>query len=266
MMHPDYTKLLSTIDEVMHRTSAVSQRNDNWRLVNMLPTDLDLWLEKRFEETTAFFESIKARETLIIDHWRIEDGDKLYVSFRTEDGRQIPFLEPYTFHDFSKTVNIGASVYRSTDGHLQTQASFWDMRGMWLENKIRVPLDIYYTPRKHGLPIRRLVAQVSANDGMNYMGGSSSSIYFDNNREGLNFGDELSFGYSVGSTPKILYTVVLNDNYIQKIQIGAIQGCCSPPEPDTFAYSVDEPVWTGITYYVPTGNYETRKTNPYALV
>lgn len=253
----DYFRLQGTVDELIKRQSSKSQQNKDWRLVNILPTNLEIWKQKNWDDKTTFVEKILGRETLIFPSHSFEEGDHLYVYFRTSSNTLIPFLEPYIVKGFLRDIKIGASVYRSTSGHLQVQASNWDMRGITLHNKIKVPLDVFYKGN--------LVAQLSANDGMSILGGSSSSLYFDNGREGLNFMDEISFSYSLpGLYDKEIFSIVLDDIHAQDVHLGVIQGGYNGPAPDTFAYSVNKPVWTGITYYVPTGRYNSRKTNPLA--
>jgi len=251
----DYFHLRGTMDDVLRDRSARMQAGDEWTITNMLPTRLELWVEKRWSGDPKPFASIGPRETLKYSPSTFGNGDQLYTYYISENGK-IPFLRPYVFRDIWKNIRLGDVTYRSTDGHLQTQASNWDMRGVWLHNKTAVPLDIYYKGR--------LAAQVFANDNMNYLGGSASSVYFDNDRQGLDFMDTITIKYSLPGKSVYLYTIYLNDIQAQSINLGDVDGGIRGPDPDTFAYSVDRPVWTGITYYVPTGRYNTRATNPLA--
>jgi len=261
-MHPgkgsfDYFHLRGTIDEVLRAQSAKNQCSKEWKIINMLPTNLELWSEKKWTGTAEPLTKIKARETLVFEPNKFSDGDQLYTYFRTPQGKLIPFLEPCSLRCIWKNVKLGAVVYRSTGGHLGEQASNWDMRGITLHNKMRIPLNVFYKGR--------LAAQISAYDGMSYMGGSASTVYFDNDRQGLNMWDKLTFSYSVpGLMNKELFTVTLDDVQMQDVHIGEVQGGETGPDPDTAAYSVDRPVWTGITYYIPTGRYNSRMTNPLA--
>ena len=169
----------------------------------------------------------------------------------------IPFMQPYTIQSWQKDIRLGAVTYDTTDGHNITQASNWDMRGIWIRNRLPFPLDVYYKGN--------LMTQVFSYNGLEYMGGGASTIYFDNDRRGLNFMDEITFRYSLpGEKGKVLFSVVLDDEMCNEMFVGVVSGGIRGPDPDNAIYRINEPSYTGITYYVPIGGYESRATNPYA--
>nr|QBK86226.1 MAG: hypothetical protein LCMAC102_00200 [Marseillevirus LCMAC102] len=251
----EYYRLRDTIDEVLRDRSVNQQRGDVWRIKNMLPTPLVLYWEKYLSGFPQKLCTIKPHEELTFQSNQFADRDQLYTYYEYE-GQKIPFLQPYMFRELWKTITLGSVEYSSMDGHLQTQASNWDMKGVWLHNRLAFPIDVYYKGN--------LAAQMYAYDGMNYLGGSASSVYFDNDREGLDFLDTLEFKYSLPNHKEDIFSATLDDIQCQSIYIGTVSGGMRGPAPDTFAYSVDRPVWTGITHYLPTGRYNSRMTNPLA--
>ena len=258
----DYFHLNSTIGDDLRKNSTQSQENKVWTIINILPIKLHLYREVAWTEEIIDLGIIQGRSKILFSPAQFNDGDKLLVVYEqsntsTSSNKEIiPFFEPYTLRPFYKDIYLGAVEYRSSDGHLQVQASNWDLRGVNLHNKLLVPIDVYYKGN--------LVVQMYGNDGMTYLGGSAATVYFDNNREGLNFGDALTFKLSLPNDNTELFTVTIDDIHCQEIYIGTISCNFVGPNPDTFAYSVDRDVWTGITYYKPIGGYRTSPTNPYA--
>lgn len=250
-------RLRGTQDDILRQRSAQAQRLNKWVLINMLPNHLVIYHQPYLQEAN-YLTDLQSRQTLEYPYDKFGDRDVLYVFVRDESGKLHLFLEPYVMWNIWRMIQIGTVGYRSTDGHLQTQASNWDMRGVMLHNKTRFPLDVYYKGN--------LVAQMYAYDGMTYLGGSAASVYFDNDRQGLNFGDELTFRYSLPGegNSKFLYSITLDDTQAQDIHIGDITGGIRGPDPDNAVYRVNEPVFTGITYYRPVGRYNSIATNPYA--
>ena len=148
-----------------------------------------------------------------------------------------------------KTIRLGAITYSSGAGNGEVQASNWDMRGIWINNKMRFPLDIFH----NGI----LKAQVSAYNGIEYMGGGASTIYFDNNREGVNYGDVFEFRYSLPGREEKIFSTTIDDEQCMHMYVGVISPGMWGPDPDNAIYRIDEDDHIGITYYVPIGGYRT---------
>ena len=128
------------------------------------------------------------------------------------------------------------------------------MRGVWIHNRLAVQLDIQY----HCI----LVAQVSGYNGIEYMGGGASSVYFDNSREGLNFNDEIEFQYSLpGIAGAKIFSVKIDDEQCMSMYVGVVSGGMWGPNPDNAVYRVNKPSYTGITFYIPIDGYHSRATN-----
>ena len=252
----DYHHLRGLNGDVLRAVSATNQSQSLWTIKNMLPNDLVLWVEKYLSEYPKYFTTIKAQETLKFPSNTFSNRDQLYTYIRV-GGRLYPFLQPYMFRDIWRTIRLGAVTYDSEDGHGIVQASNWDMRGVWIHNRLPFPLDIYY----RGL----LVAQVSGYNGIGYMGGGASSVYFDNSREGLDFNDEIEFRYSLpGVEGKKIFSVKIDDEQCMSMYVGVVSGGMWGPNPDNAVYRVDKPSYTGITFYVPISGYHSRPTNPRA--
>lgn len=255
----DYRHLRGTNGDVLREKSKAFQQNKEWLLINKTPTSLHLYLEKWQSGNPQFFTILAPREKRKFSPETFQDRDQLYTYAQFPGTDLIPFLEPYMFREIHREVLLGAVEYNSLGGHVQEQASHWDVRGIWMKNMMNVPLNVYYKGN--------LAAQIGAEDGMSYMGGGSSQIYFSNGREGLNYGDVISFTYSLprsnGGEVK-LFDVTIDDEQTLNVKIGTVSGGMTPPNPDNSIYMVDRPVHTGITFYRPTGSYNTRPTNPYA--
>ena len=248
----EYSRLRDTNGDVLRNISAEMQRDVPWTLKNMLPVKLELWLEKYQSGDPRPFGILDEFETKVFPPSTFSVRDQLFTYIRVH-GKLYPLLEPYMFRDIWKTVRLGAVTYDSGAGHSVVQASNWNMRGVWIHNRIRVPLDIYYKGN--------LVAQVSAYNGIEYMGGGASSIYFDNNREGLNFEDEIEFRSSVPGHNKKLFSVTLDDQQCTQMYVGTVSGGLWGPNPDNAVHRVHKPVFTGVGFYVPAGGYRTRLTD-----
>lgn len=249
----DRFRLRATQDDILRQRSEDAQRNDPWILKSMLPNHLEVYHEPYLSGRQFHLVTLKPYEQIQYPPDRFSTRDQLFVYIKGEDGKLNLFLEPYTMWNIWKYVQIGTAGYRSTDGHLQVQASNWDLRGIMLHNKIRAPLDVYYKGN--------LVAQMYAYDGMTYLGGSAASVYFDNDREGLNFGDEISFRYSLpGEKGKFLYKIIIDDTQTQDVHIGDITGGVRGPDADNAVYRVDQPTYTGVPFYRPIGRYNSEET------
>ena len=239
----------------------------------MLSVDVDVLME-RVNQNSRFLTTLKSGEQKGFSYDTLHDGDQIMVCYRTKDGL-VPFLLPYKVRNFWKKITIGAVEYSSDGGQAEVQASFWDMRGIWIHNMTFSPMNIYYK--------NRLSAQIFAYNGTGYMGGGASTIYFDNDREGLKLGDELSFSFSVNGMETKKMVVILDDIECLSIYVGSVLGgstqsrtivgrrgdsAITPeawgPEQDFGVFRVGRPSYTGVTYYesdkeqyktYPTANY-----------
>ncbi len=247
-----HNHLRSMNGDVQRQMAKISSRNHQWVLKNMLPSDLTLFCEKEGSGTPKFLTILNSHKTISFPPNTFADRDQLYV-FIKQDGKLILFTEPYMFREIWKNIVIGAATYNSDSGNGGVHATHWDMRGVWLNNFLRVPIDVYYK--------NSLVAQIGAYDGLTYHGGGSSSIYFDNSREGLDLGDKLVFRYNNGLR---MFDIVLDDEQALSIDIGKVSGGQWGPSPDNASYRLGNYSYTGITYYDSISGYTSRKTNPYA--
>lgn len=267
-----YRQLAGLTGDELRRASIIAQTNINWKFINKLPSDFHLYVKPgstlMVNDVVYGLGKLPASGTLKFAHDTFKTGDLLIVLFKHLDQHDLAAgyknyqaMQPYSLREFQKEINVGDVVY--TDNSLTSSASisaFNPISGIWIHNELLFPLNIYYGGN--------LVSQVGAYDGMSYLGGSRASMWFDNQRQGLGFEAPLTLAYSLpeseGGT-EILFTVFLYDNKMRNIHVGVINGNPSGPPPDTVAYSIDEPVHTGITFYTPTGNGQSRATNPYGF-
>ncbi len=260
-----------------------------------------------------FVKIIKPKDNVIFDKSQFNHGDIVmgYIKYKN---RFIQFLKPHYIDHNNKLITIGSSIYKSLGTSLESQTSYADISGVWIFNHLMVPLNIYYKGR--------LAAQIDGHSKIreydeknskyfgyhfmrnfnvdSYFGGSSSQLYFDNNRNGLNLGDELIFTFSSKFFKDLkLFSIILTDNHNKRIDIGLISAVGDGKYADTFSYGVDDDHkaynnedkrwndnsynhsqyfknlgnythhvapygYSGITYYKPLGNYTSQVTNPNA--
>lgn len=266
-----YRRLASTVGDELRHASTVAQKNVIWKFNNKLPSDFHLYMKPgstlMVNDIVYDMGKLPGDGTLKFAADTFKTGDLLIVLFKHLDQNDLAAgyknyqaMQPYSLREFQKEINIGDAVYTG-QGHSPSEylSPFNALPGVWIHNKLLFPLNIYYEGH--------LVSQLGAYDGMTYLGGSRATIWFDNQRMGLGFESPITFAYSIPEsegTSEFLYTVFLFDNKMRNISVGVINGNPDGPPPDTVAYSIDKPVHTGITYYIPTGNGQSRATNPYA--
>ena len=227
----------------------------NWRLINKLSLTIEVLVEKLGTKYPQHLIKLASGEEKEIPVDILSEGDILYACVNIQ-GRH-PLLLPYTIRNVWKMITFGAITYSSDGGHNEVQASNWDLRGIWIHNKMFAPLNIYYKGR--------LAAQIGSYNGTTYLGGGASTIYFDNDREGFKFGDEISFSLSVPGMEQKRMKVILNDIECLSIFVGEVSGGIWGPNPDFGVYNVNKPSYTGITYYESgKEQYRTYATNPFA--
>lgn len=156
-----------------------------------------------------------------------------------------------------------------------------DISGIRFHNHTLFPLGIYFQGAK--------IAACDIDNNTDFMNGSRNSVYVDNNRRGFRLGDaiELNFIFSQKTNNGLMFkeipytTLYLNDNYTKNIFVGDVNSITVSNEiitnevpqninqeiqrqyastssqitpPDTFAYGVSVPSYTGITYYNQSQN------------
>jgi len=228
---------------------------DGWIITNKLPIELILYTEKYLSGTPTKLCVLSPYERRVFPPTAFADRDQLFTYVIGKNGELVPLLMSYMFREQWKKIELGAIEYSSDGGHGEVQASNWDMRGVWLHNRMRIPLSIYFEGR--------LVAQMNAYDGMTYLGGSGSSVYYDYDREGIDIDTRLEVRFST-ATHTYVFDIIVGDNQALSVFIGTITGGAIGPDPDNFIYKVDSPNVTGTTFYRPIGGYRSEMTNPSA--
>nr|QBK85448.1 MAG: hypothetical protein LCMAC101_00350 [Marseillevirus LCMAC101] len=216
------------------------------------------------DDVVDYWGKLPANKTVKFAPDAFKDGDLLMVVYKylnpndlSKGGKNYQAMQSYFLREFRKEINIGDVVYEGTMTIYHSSESA--LPGIWIHNQLLFPLNIYYGGH--------LVSQIGAYDGMNYLGGSRASIWFDNQRQGLAFDAPITLAYSLPEsegTSEFLFSVFLYDAKMKNMIVGVINGNPDGPPPGNAVYSIDEPVYTGITYYIPIGNGKSRATNPYA--
>lgn len=255
-MSAKYSHLMSLNGDVMREQSTLSQIHQPWKFQNMLPSVMHIWIAEYLSDNPREFLQLQPYETKYLPPNAISNLSKIYVFYKHK-GKLIPFMQEYTVRNFFKDIKIGGVTYTSDGGAGYLQSTYSDMRGIWLKNRLPIPLDVYYKGN--------LVAQLGGYNGTEYLGGGASTLWFDNSWRGVNFLDTFEFAYSLpGEEGKKMFSVTIDDEQCMSMFIGVVTGGMWGPDPDNAVYRVDQPSYTGITFYLPVGQYNSRETNPYA--
>lgn len=248
-----YQNITGMPSDIERLQTAANIRSEPWYIMNVLPSILYLFLKKNGSFQLSFLTEIGPQKVIKYSSGYFAEGDKIYTFYK-KDGKYIPFLESYTIIPQAKTIKLGAVTYSSEGGRGGSQTGYYDMKGVWLANRLPIPLDVYYKGN--------LVVQLYGYNGLDYMGGGASEVYFDNNRQGLHYLDTLEFRYSLPSDTKKLFSVTIDDVECMKMFIGTVSSTAEAPFPDNSVYRVNEPNYTGVTYFIPVGDGKSLMTNP----
>jgi hypothetical protein len=249
-----YQNITGQSSDILRLQTSFNKRNEPWYIINVLPSKLSIFIKRLGDFKLTFLTDIFPHKVLKYNPGDFREGDKIYTFFQ-KDGKYIPFTEGYKIILQSKTIKIGAVTYLGGGGISGSNPGYFDIEGIWLANRLRIPLNVYYQGN--------LVVQLYGYDGMDYMGGSASEVYFDNNRQGLNYLDTLEFKYALdGPSGKTLFKVIIDDTKIKKMFIGMISSTDESPFPDNSVYRIDEPNYTALTYFTPIGDGKSLMSNP----
>lgn len=235
----EYINLQSTNSDHLIMESRMTSLKEMWIIKNNFPTELFLYIEDSETERTKLLSKITPRGTLLFSPERIRNGSKLYTMYLPPNQKELQvFIPPFTVQDYQKHITLGAIVYKT--GSKSVDNINADINGIHMYNMTAMPLNVYYKGN--------LAAQLYPNDNMGYLGGGISSLYFTNDRQGLNFGDEITFTYAT-KDKQHFFTAVLDDEYCEKMYIGVASDTDIGPVPDQAIYSVTKPVYTSVKFY-----------------
>lgn len=247
-----YQTLSSLISDTLRREQSFNIQNEPWYFINALPSLLTLFVKKYGSNDLIFLTDMKPHQIIKFKNDTFGEKDKIYTYYRLNNGKMIQFLESYTIWLYSKTIKFGAVTYSFGENYPN---SYYDIEGVWLNNKLPIPLDVYYK--------ENLVAQLYPYNGLEYMGGGASELYFNNNGDGLKYLDRLEFKYSLpGSEGKKLFSVTLDDVKCNRLFIGTVSSSDDPPYPDNAVYRTQKPNYSALTYFKYVGDGQSIMTNP----
>ena len=214
---PDYyySHLKAQPGDYLRGVSTITQSKDQWIFKSNLPTTIHLFVSNERVEMKKIT-TIPPLAKISFDANTFSDGDTIHTYYiPTHDPKSLVMLmPPHTLHSFYKTVTLGGVTYTTDQGHGEYQSSSKDLSGIWLENKLAIPIVVYY----EGLP----VVALGQYNGLNYLGGGANVVlfkgYMDN---GLNYGDQLTFAYkgSKGFDVNFL-TATISDINCRRMFIG----------------------------------------------
>lgn len=246
----DYTLLSNNNGDIQRKISSFSQKDDSWIITNLLPLDLYIYIEK-FCQTKPlhFLTVIKAKDTIVVNNDKLNEKDILRT-YVLSNSQFYQIMNKHIIKNYAKNIKLGDVGYHSLGGNSEFQASHPDMNGLYLRNRLCIPITVYYKGN--------LVAELGPYIGLSFMGGGNSDLYFDNDRSGIDFGDILTFKFN----DKLLYSIKIIDEQAQDLHIGIIRGNFNPRDPDNNIYRVNKNVYSGVTFFDKTCGYKTKPTNP----
>lgn len=245
----DYTLLSRDNGDIQRKVSSDSQKHNNWVITNFLPLDLYIYIEKFCDNKPLHFLGvIKAKDTIVVNKDKLSEKDILRT-YILSNSKFYPIMNKYIIKNFAKNIKLGDVGYNSLGGNCEFQASHSDMNGLYLRNRLNIPISVYYKGN--------LVVELGAYIGLSYMGGGDSDVYFDNDRSGIDFGDVLTFKFN----DKLLYNIKIIDEQAQDLHIGIIRGNFNPRDPDNNIYRINKDVYSGVTFFQKTCGYKTKPTN-----
>jgi len=246
----DYTLLSNDNGDIQRKISSDIQKDKNWVITNYLPLDLYIYIEKFCRNKPLHFLSvIKAKDTIIVNKDKLS-GKDILRTYILNNSKFYQIMDKHIIKNFAKEIKLGDVGYHSLGGNSEFQAAHTDMNGIYLRNRLSIPITVYYKGNR--------VAELGPYIGLSFLGGGNSDIFFDNDRSGIDFGDVLTFKYN----DKLLYNIKIIDEQAQDLHIGIIRGNFNPRDPDNSIYRVNKDVYSGVTFFEKTCGYKTKPTNP----
>ena len=269
----DYFPVSITNANFMQSLQARSIRNDPWVFKNNSPFPLRVYYTPMsINSISSIIDNIPPGNTYKLAANRLKDGDTIHVNIINNiSGTEIR-LSSHILADWFKTLSLGSASYSSSGKISNITKLNAPINGFFVTNNFPYVCEVVHR--------NRTIAVIQPRDNKTFLGGSASTVYVDNDRNGFQFFDEI-FIKIAGLNA---YSIRLDDTYISKIDIGVVvPGNWGPPA-DIAVYGIGtvgsnsginsyaprevvlDDSWTGITYYVPSKEnpYYTLKTNPYA--
>lgn len=120
------------------------------------------------------------------------------------------YLSAYVLDPQYKLVRLGAAVGDAGGIGENYHNLHADISGVYIHNRFAFPLEVKYRGN--------VVGHIGPYDGMNFLGGSNATLYFDNAGAGLSYMDTITFSQLGGP---FLYRIQLNDTKLENIHVGA---------------------------------------------
>lgn len=255
------TKLISYQDVSDTLFNDIEDRNmmgRPWMIKNILPMRIHLYVIR--EGRQIFIKAINANSTKNLGPTTLKNGDFL-LSMYLSQGTLFNVTPSYKVFDRYRDIIIGNVVYDDVGsrGLSYSAMSHVDMYGVRLINHLSSNIKIYFN--------KNLVGRIAKTDGTGYMNGSPSTMYFDNNGNGLRLGDVVTIKIEMklgGKNVDLDYiSFVIRDQYTVNVHIGRTWHIDSSSMVmyDNQSYRVDTDNYLGITYYEPVTAYYTQPNN-----
>ena len=225
------TKLPADVKQADSSTSINGNGNTNpWVFTNKLFEPIYLYvipISFSFNQTRFDYIGILgSNETKSYTYDKFRAGDYVLTCIKSKGkDNKINYIRataPMILNESRKFVDFGVIAYDSYgDTNITTVGISNDIPSFRIINRLTVPVDIFYTNEYdyRYKPILARVATIDADDGLDYMGGSSSNIFMSNGSQGFKFGQTLVI--KVRNTDITLAHYKLVDNYLKNLYLGA---------------------------------------------
>lgn len=225
----DYEHLSGALGDYQRRIASIANEQKDWSLTNLLPTEVLLY--KTDDDKTippTFLVAIPPRQRILLPYNILSDGDVIYPYYKKakKDVVAERLMDKYTIRSYYKDIRIGDVGYLTEGGGGEFQSLNHDISGIWIENKLPIPLALHYKGD--------LVMQLAGYDGKTYFGGSGAIAYFKGDTSnGVDYAGKVTVSYSLPGTETnpIVYTFTISDVNCKRIVIGIVNAGYQQPGP-----------------------------------
>lgn len=249
-----------------------------WKVTNLLPFPVTIYTAVTGFAPINRNMTLMPREVKTISNHAngspLGEGQYLfffYIDTRitsTKDGSPHFLVGRIELHEERKNILIGDISYTDLG---DTQFVRLDAHIPFLRiiNYLPFELEVHFRGAK--------VAEIPKFNTQGYFGGGTNEIYFNAGGDGMRIGDKMTFRVKGFSQPYL--TATLMDNFMRNLHVGRVTDDKGVNLPDIYGYEAENPVTTGITYYVNTKSmdpnfrhsqivnaYSTRPTQPFAAM
>lgn len=174
--------------------------------VNCFPFDVKLFTFDESDESVKELCVLRSKTKIVFP---CIEGKWIKVKSKLFDR---DLCKPKKLKPTDKVIHIGDVVYKDKSIFPKTPG-YSEITGFFITNKLSAPIIV----SKDGIKLAYILPQ----DGKTYLGGSSATVFVNNNGDGFRLWDKISIVMDCG-TQVYLYDILVSDIYIGEILVGGI--------------------------------------------